>query len=76
MKTYFDLHFPIQRTQIKYSNRNEWINCILKKDRIEKERLFIYNIRSNIQTKRTKINIKEVYKTIFRTREGLRLLPR
>ena len=22
----FDLHFPIQRTIIKYSNSNEWIN--------------------------------------------------
>ena len=25
MKTYFDHHFPIQQTKIKYSNRNESI---------------------------------------------------
>ena len=41
MKTHFDIHFPIQRTQTKYSNRNEWINSTLKKDIIERERLFI-----------------------------------
>ena len=42
MKTYFDHHFPIQQTKIKYSNRNEWINKALKNEIIERERLFIY----------------------------------
>ena len=42
MKTYFDHHFPIQQTKIKYSNRNEWINKVLKNEIIERERLFIY----------------------------------
>ena len=31
-ETNFDLHFPIQRTEVKYSNRTEWINSILKKE--------------------------------------------
>ena len=42
MKTYFDHHFPIQQTEIKYSNRNEWINKALKNEINERERLFIY----------------------------------
>ena len=42
MKTYFDHHFPIQQTKIKYSNRNEWINKALKNEIIEREILFIY----------------------------------
>ena len=27
---YFDHHFPIQQTKIKYSNKNEWINNAFK----------------------------------------------
>ena len=54
MKTHFDIHFPIQRTQIKYSNRNEWINSTLKKDIIERERLFIYQKKYQTQENKDK----------------------
>ena len=69
MKTYFDLHFPIQRTEVKYSNRNEWINNTLKKEIIERERLLF--IRRNTQPKITKKNIKSLETKISRTREKL-----
>ena len=42
IKTHFAHHFPIQRTKIKYSNRNKWINKALKNEIIEREILFIY----------------------------------
>ena len=54
MKTHFDIHFPIQRTKIKYSNRNEWINSTLKKDIIERERLFIYHKKYPTQENKDK----------------------
>ena len=54
MKTYFDLHFPIQRTEVKYSNRNEWINNTLKKEIIERERLFIYKKKYPTQENKEK----------------------
>ena len=54
MKTHFDIHFPTQRTQIKYSNRNEWINSTLKKDIIERERLFIYQKKYPTQENKDK----------------------
>ena len=53
IKTHYNLHFPIQRTQVKYSYRNDWINSTLKKEIMERERLFIYQKElSNLREQR------------------------
>ena len=53
-KTNFDLHFPIQHTEVKYANRNEWINNILKKEIIQTEQLFSYKKKYPTQENKEK----------------------